>query len=46
MLHAERLAFQHPRTGKDLEFVSPMPDDMKNLLAALKTSMQNGRDDD
>ena len=46
MLHAERLAFQHPRTGKELEFVSPLPDDMKNLLAALKASVQNNRHDD
>ena len=46
MLHAERLAFQHPRTGLELEFVSPLPDDMKNLLAALKASVQNSRDDD
>ena len=46
MLHAERLAFRHPRTGEELEFVSPLPDDMKNLLAALKTSGQNDRYDD
>jgi len=46
MLHAERLAFRHPRTGEELEFVSPLPDDMKNLLAALKASGQNSRHDD
>ncbi len=35
MLHAERLAFAHPRTGAALEFSAPLPEDMRGLLAAL-----------
>jgi 23S rRNA pseudouridine1911/1915/1917 synthase len=35
MLHAERLAFTHPRTGVPLEFQAPMPHDMKSLLESL-----------
>jgi len=31
MLHAAKLAFDHPRTMKRLEFVAPMPDDMRLL---------------
>ncbi|MFH1878766.1 MAG: RluA family pseudouridine synthase [Candidatus Omnitrophota bacterium] len=31
-LHAEKLAFLHPDTGKLMEFTSPLPDDMRGLL--------------
>jgi len=31
-LHAERLGFHHPDTGKYVEFVSPMPEDMRKLV--------------
>ena len=31
-LHSAYLRFQHPITGKELEFEAPLPDDMKNLL--------------
>lgn len=31
-LHAYRLAFPHPVTGKNMEFTAPLPDDMKKLL--------------
>ncbi|MSP30094.1 MAG: RluA family pseudouridine synthase [Acetobacteraceae bacterium] len=34
-LHATRLGFAHPRTGKALEFTTPPPPDMTVLLAAL-----------
>jgi 23S rRNA pseudouridine1911/1915/1917 synthase len=34
-LHAARLGFVHPVTGKDLRFESPLPPDMSELLAAL-----------
>jgi 23S rRNA pseudouridine1911/1915/1917 synthase len=34
-LHAERLAFAHPITGKPLEFTSPLPDDLAAVLATL-----------
>ena len=35
-LHAAQLAFDHPRTGKRLGFVSLVPDDFKKLLEALR----------
>ncbi|HUE86281.1 MAG TPA: RluA family pseudouridine synthase [Vicinamibacterales bacterium] len=31
-LHAERLAFTHPRTGDYLEFKTPLPDDLRATL--------------
>ncbi len=34
-LHAVRLGFNHPRTGAALHFETPMPPDMRALLAAL-----------
>lgn len=34
MLHAARLAFVHPVTAKRMEFIAPMPDDMRMLLEA------------
>jgi 23S rRNA pseudouridine1911/1915/1917 synthase len=36
MLHAERLAFTHPRTGLPLEFAAPLPEDFALLLRALR----------
>jgi len=36
MLHAERIAFDHPRTGLELEFIAPLPADFRALLAALR----------
>ena len=33
-LHAHRLRFTHPITGQLLEFTSPLPDDMKQVLAS------------
>jgi 23S rRNA pseudouridine1911/1915/1917 synthase len=33
-LHAGKLGFEHPRTGKALSFESPLPADMMQLLAA------------
>ena len=33
-LHAGKLGFEHPRTGKALSFESPLPSDMVQLLAA------------
>ncbi|HZR17050.1 MAG TPA: RluA family pseudouridine synthase [Verrucomicrobiae bacterium] len=35
MLHAFRLAFIHPRTGKRLNFEAPRPADFRDALAAL-----------
>lgn len=31
-LHSHRLCFPHPFTGKTMEFISPMPSDMENVL--------------
>ena len=35
-LHAHRLAFCHPESGKPLEFESPLPPDLVRLLALLR----------
>ncbi|MCZ7594905.1 MAG: RluA family pseudouridine synthase [Hyphomicrobium sp.] len=35
-LHAAELGFEHPRSGKKLRFVSPLPADMQGLLDALR----------
>lgn len=35
-LHAFLLAFEHPRTGKVMQFEAPMPDDLQALLEALR----------
>jgi 23S rRNA pseudouridine1911/1915/1917 synthase len=35
-LHAAELKFEHPVTGKRLAFESPLPDDMADVVAALK----------
>jgi len=34
-LHAERLAFTHPRTMEQLEFTAPLPADLESVLRAL-----------
>jgi 23S rRNA pseudouridine1911/1915/1917 synthase len=31
-LHAHRLEFDHPQTGERIQFVSPIPQDMKDVL--------------
>lgn len=36
MLHATRLAFSHPETGRQVDFEAPLPDDMAELLSALR----------
>lgn len=36
-LHAESLGFQHPVTGKTLQFQSPLPIDMDALLTSLES---------
>ena len=37
MLHAELLGFEHPVTGKYLEFSSPLPEDMAKIIQKLET---------
>ena len=36
MLHAEKLAFVHPRTGKRVSFHAPRPEDFADALEALR----------
>ena len=38
MLHAWRLAFDHPGTGQWLQFESPLPDDMRHVVEGLRTT--------
>jgi 23S rRNA pseudouridine1911/1915/1917 synthase len=35
-LHAWKLAIEHPRTGERMEFVAPLPGDLKDLLESLR----------
>lgn len=35
-LHAKSLSFQHPMTGDSLEFESPLPTDINNLISSLE----------
>ena len=42
-LHAQRLEFTHPRTGERVQFVSPIPEDMKNLLECLRSHCSEGK---
>ncbi len=39
-LHAKRLEFTHPRTGGRVQFVSPLPQDMKEVLEWLRYSIR------
>jgi 23S rRNA pseudouridine1911/1915/1917 synthase len=36
MLHAWRLEIVHPRSGEPMRFESPLPEDMKRLIAGLE----------
>jgi 23S rRNA pseudouridine1911/1915/1917 synthase len=40
MLHAQKLAFIHPRSGKKLRFEAPLPEDFQDALRFLK--LENG----
>ena len=35
-LHAARLTVSHPKTGRPLTFEAPLPEDLKELIAALR----------
>lgn len=37
-LHAERITFVHPRSGETIRVESPLPDDMRGLIDALRES--------
>jgi 23S rRNA pseudouridine1911/1915/1917 synthase len=41
-LHAAVLGFTHPTTGKNLRFESEMPEDMRELIAALRGDVVSG----
>jgi 23S rRNA pseudouridine1911/1915/1917 synthase len=41
-LHAQRLKFTHPRTEERMEFVAPIPQDMKEALAWLRLQSKHG----
>lgn len=40
LLHAYRLTFKHPRTGKPLKVIAPIPLDFKEALDALKLPLK------
>lgn len=44
MLHARRLAFTHPHSGRQLSVSAPLPDDMQRLLEQLRRSTSCGDD--
>lgn len=37
-LHAEKLGFSHPRSGERLHFTSPLPNDLQQLLNAIRSA--------
>lgn len=41
MLHAEKLAFKHPRTGETMELRAPLPEDFAEFLNALRRKAEN-----
>ncbi len=41
-LHAWKLAFEHPRTGKALAFEAPVPADFQRALDVLRSAAQRG----
>jgi hypothetical protein len=41
-LHAARLEFAHPVTGKDVECIAPLPADMQQLLLVLARDAAGG----
>lgn len=38
-LHARKLGLVHPETGAEMEWKAPLPDDMKQLIAALEADI-------
>ena len=41
-LHARRLEFTHPRTGERVTFLSPIPEDMSEVLEWLRSKAKHG----
>ena len=44
LLHAYRLVFKHPSTGKEVNVVAPIPADFKQALKMLKVSLDGASD--
>ena len=42
MLHAEKLKFKHPRTGKEIEVEAPLPEYFKSILEQLEKTILKG----
>jgi 23S rRNA pseudouridine955/2504/2580 synthase len=42
-LHAERLAFEHPRTGVRLALVAPLPADLRDFLDRIRGDAQHAK---
>jgi 23S rRNA pseudouridine1911/1915/1917 synthase len=40
-LHAHRLGFDHPRTGQRVQFIAPIPEDMKETLDCLRVRYEH-----
>ncbi len=38
-LHAERLAFAHPRTGEHMDFQAPLPEDLRSALDGVEPQL-------
>ncbi len=45
LLHATRLSFDHPVTGKHLMFTSPMPDEMKRVLELIEDKARDNTEE-
>jgi 23S rRNA pseudouridine1911/1915/1917 synthase len=45
-LHARKLGLVHPETGAEMEWKAPLPDDMKQLIAALEADIAHEIKDD
>jgi 23S rRNA pseudouridine1911/1915/1917 synthase len=41
-LHAARLEFEHPKSGKRVSYEAPLPEDLKSLLGALDRDLREG----
>ncbi len=46
MLHAQSLKFIHPATEEIVEFKTPLPDDMQDILQKLRAELVSGRSSD
>jgi len=44
MLHARRLALEHPATGEKLDLSAPLPEDMSDLLQFLRIYEQSAKE--